>query len=92
MKNGNNIQAIQGFIEVAGIEEENVGEIIEDFATTAGKKVAYYTFKVFSPDTEDMFILATQLGHLYGPKNVWIDTYKATQKYRGFAKIEISVK
>ena len=92
MKNGNHIQAIQGFIETAGIDEENVSEIIEQSETIDGKNVTYYTFEVFSPDTEDMFILATQLGHLYGPKNIWIDTYKFTRKYRGFAKIEITVK
>lgn len=92
MKNGNNTQAIQSFIETAGICEESVSEIVTQSEVIDNKTILYYTFKVFSPDTEDMFILATQLGHLYGPKNIWIDTYKATQKYLGYAKIEISVK
>lgn len=92
MKNGNNTQAIQSFIETAGIDEEQVSEIVTQSEVIDGKTILYYTFKVFSPDTEDLFILATQLGHLYGPKNIWIDTYKATQKYLGYSKIEISVK
>ena len=92
MKNGNNVRAIQGFIDTAGIEEESVSEIIAQSEVIDGKTIRYYTFKVFSPDLEDMFTLATQLGHLYGPKNIWIDTYKATQKYLGYSKIEIAVK
>jgi len=92
MKKVNNSQAIQGFIETAGIDDNSVSEIVTQSEVIDGKTILYYTFKVFSPDTEDMFILATMLGHLYGPKNIWIDTYKATQKYLGYAKIEISVK
>ena len=92
MKNVNNAQAIQGFIETAGIDDNSVSEIVTQSEVIDGKTILYYTFKVFSPDTEDMFILATMLGHLYGPKNIWIDTYKSTQKYLGYAKIEIAVK
>ena len=92
MKNGNNAQAIRGFIETAGIDENSVSEIVTQSEVIDGKTILYYTFKVFSPDTEDMFVLATMLGHLYGPKNIWIDTYKFTRKYLKYAKIEISVK
>lgn len=85
-------QVIANFVETAGIEESCFGEIVEQAETIDGKHIKYFTFKIFSPDTEELFILATMLGHLFGPKNIWIDTYKATQKYLGYAKIEISVK
>lgn len=85
-------QAIANFVETSGIEENSFGEIVEESEIINGKNIKYFTFKIFSPNTEEMFILATQLGHLFGPKNVWIDTYKATQKYLGYAKIEVSVK
>lgn len=76
----------------AGIEEDSFTDIVIQKEEIDGKSILYYTFKIFSPDTEEMFILATMLGAKFGPKNIWIDTYKATQKYLGYAKLEIAVK
>ncbi len=85
-------QAIANFVETAGIDENCFGEIVEQQEVIDGKTIKYFTFKIFSPETEEMFILGTMLGNLFGPVNVWVDTYKPTQKYLGYSKIEIAVK
>lgn len=91
-KSANYPQAIKCFAWEAGIDFDSVGEILESTEVTdGGKTFLQYTFRIFSPDTTELFILATSLGHLFGPKNVLIDEYKATPKYMGHAKISIKV-
>ena len=84
--------AIQDMALTAGIEDDSLGEIVTQQEIIDGKVITYKTFKVFSPNTEELFILGTMLGAHFGANSIWIDTYKATQKYLGYAKIEISVK
>ena len=92
MKKVNYPQAIQILTGTSGINADDVGEIVEQTEVVDGETTLWYTFRIFSPDTEEMFALAASLGHLFGPKNVSMQEYGATQKYRGHATIEISVK
>lgn len=88
----NYTQKIMDIAERAGVESEDLSQIVTEAEKIDGKHILYYTFKIFSPDTEDMFILGTVLGQEFGANNIWIDTYKATQKYLGYSKIEIAVR
>lgn len=85
-----NLDGIAAMILEAGIDEDNVGEVYTErhkFGTN--KTNTYYNFKIYELDVEDFFRFGSMLGQTFGDENIWIDTYSATSKYRGYAKIEI---
>jgi hypothetical protein len=84
-KNNNAILAILNEI---GIDEEDRTEVVE----LGCSENTYYQFKVYDTYEDDLFRLGSLLGEAFGDKNMWIDTYKHTAKYRGFSKIEIKTK
>ena len=75
-------------LDNCGIDENDRAEV---FATEYLKDT-YYQFKIYGTYEDDLFQLGSMLGEEFGSKNMWIDTYKPTAKYRGFAKIEIKTK
>jgi hypothetical protein len=85
MKFPKNINSIVAILNEVGIDDDDRNEVYTQRSSTG----TYYTFKVYNPSTEDFFRLGSLLGETFGYKNVWIDTYLSTPKYRGYAKIEI---
>jgi len=85
MKFPKNTNAINAILNEVGIDDDD-RDVIHEQKFLSG---TYYTFKVYNPNTEDFFRLGSLLGETFGDKNVWIDTYLSTPKYRGYAKIEI---
>ncbi len=82
-----NLQGLQQIINALSIEECDLGEIVvNDFATNV-----YFKFKVYDACQEDHFHLGCMLAETFGTKNLWIDTYSSTPKYRGYTQIEIAV-
>ena len=82
------IELINMMLDNCGIEEEDRSEVHgTEFLTGT-----YYQFKVYDVYKDDLFQLGSMLGAEFGPKNMWIDTYKHTNKYRGYSQIEIKTK
>jgi len=79
------IELIDMMLDNCGIDECDRTEIHEQEFLTG----TYYNLKIYNPSIEDFFRLGSMLGEEFGDKNVWIDTYLPTPKYRGYAKIEI---
>jgi len=82
------IELIDMMLDNCGIDEEDRTEVV----ATEYLEGTYYQFKVYDVYKDDLFQLGSMLGKEFGPKNMWIDTYKHTAKYRGFSKIEIKTK
>ena len=82
------IELIDMMLDNCGIDEDDRTEIYEQEFL----KDMYYSFKVYNAYEDDLFQLGSMLGEEFGSKNVWIDTYKRTAKYRGYSKIEIKTK
>jgi len=75
-------------LDNCGIEKDDRTEIAE----TEYLEGVYYQFKVYNVYKDDLFQLGSMLGEEFGSKNIWIDTYKHTAKYRGYSQIEIKTK
>ena len=83
----NKLNKLNEILAYVDFEAEDVSEIsVSEFLI-----YEIYQIKIYDVNAEDFFLLGSLLGEEFGNKNVWIDTYLSTPKYRDYAQIEILV-
>jgi len=85
MKYSKNLVGICNMLDAVGLAQED----ISDINTQVIESGTYYTFKLYDLSPKDSFTLGALIGKTFGPKNVCIDVYKSTPKYRGYTQIDL---